>query len=311
MKLNAGVQMTMAQTTNRGVQFKLSRGRTREGLDYQVLAIELTRPDRLVSPEDLGAIELPPGIDTRVGVAIDGRGPIWLYGYLIHELHPTAWVACNDPRIGAIVVATHTKGVRVGQILQLGQVTDTLNPALMVVGPPDSGKSVFSHRLFQSLIEVNSNIYLQRANWDGEGNYTLELPPDLDAEGFKATNKGGLSDRFFPYHARAILELRRQKALTIVDVGGMVQPEKQPILEACTHYLIISSQRDAVDDWHEFCRDRGNLTPVAVIHSTLEEVEIVHQQQPFIEMTCGPWIRGQSRPIPQGLMERIQSLFSI
>jgi hypothetical protein len=66
--------------------------------------------------------------------------------------------------------------------------------------------------------------------------------------------------------------------LVIVDVGGMVQPEKLPILEACTHYLIISSKPEAVGAWHEFCHDRGNLMPVAVIHSSLAEIEEVHKQ---------------------------------
>jgi CRISPR-associated protein Csx3 len=92
------------------------------------------------------------------------------------------------------------------------------------------------------------------------GNYVLELEPKLQndqREAFKAMNKGGLTEGFFPYHAHGILQLRRQKALVIVDVGGMVQPEKQPILEACSHYLIISSKPEEVERWHEFCRDRG------------------------------------------------------
>lgn len=289
-----------------GIEFQLRRGQSPQGLDYQVLQIQLT--DSIVGPDELGAIALPKGIDTRIGVILDGRAPIWLYGYLIHELHPTAWVACHDPRLGGVVVATHVKGVQVGEVIPLLPDGDRLHPALMVVGPPDSGKSVFSHRLFQTLLANYPNIYLQRANWDGEGNYTLELPPDQDPEVFKAANKGGLTERFFPYHANSILALRRQKDLTIVDVGGMVQPEKQPILEACTHYLIISSRREEVERWHEFCRDRGNLTPVAVIHSTLEECEVIHQEHPVLEVTCGPWIRGNACPVPDLVLAEIQKL---
>jgi CRISPR-associated protein, Csx3 family len=42
------------------------------------------------------------------GIVIEGRGAIWLYGYLVHECHPAAWVGCYDPRLdGAVVVATH------------------------------------------------------------------------------------------------------------------------------------------------------------------------------------------------------------
>jgi CRISPR-associated protein Csx3 len=291
-----------------GIHLEISQQKTPSGLKYQQLTIELTRSDRVIYPEELSKLELPNGIDTTQGVVINGRAPIWLYGYLIHELHPTAWVACNDPRLGAVVVATHSKTVKIGQVIPLKAQGETLNSALMIVGPPDSGKSILSHALFQGLLEIEPNIYLQRANWDGEGNYVLELGQDTDPEIFKAVNKGGLTPDFFPYHAQAILELRRNKKLTIVDVGGMVQLEKQPILEACTHYLIISSKPEEVEPWHEFCRDRGNLTPLAVIHSTLNPCETIHQEQPYLELTCGPWVRGSATTVPDVLMERVKAL---
>ncbi len=298
-------------TENLDIQLKLSRHQAVNGIKYQRLTIELTGRDRIIHPQDLCKLELPAGIDTTQGIVLTGRAPIWLYGYLIHELHPTAWVGCYDPRLGAVVVATHTRGVSVGQIIPLEISDARLHPALMIVGPPDSGKSVLAHGLFKSLLAVESRVYLQRANWDGEGNYTLELGENSDPEAFKAKNKGGLTPDFFPYHAQAILNLRRENLLTIVDVGGMVQPEKQPILEACTHYLIISSKPEAIEPWHEFCGDRGNLTPVATIHSTLEEVEIVHQEQPFLEITCGPWVVGQTAKVPEVLLARIKDLLGM
>lgn len=292
-----------------GIALSLSSHQTPQGLPYQRLAIDLTRKDRIIEPTALAAIELPPGIDTTQGVVITGRAPIWLYATLVHELHPTAWVACHDPRLGAVVVATHSTQVDMGQVIQLEPPAPTgLGPAVMVVGPPDSGKSVLSHALFQALIATNPNIYLQRANWDGEGNYVLELPAEIDAEVYKRQNKGGMSDRFFPYQGQAILELRRQKALVIVDVGGMVQPEKMPVLEACTHYIVISSDPEAIDPWHEFCRDRGNLIPVATIRSSLEETLTIHRQQPDLDLTCGPWERGRVGEVPSVLVERMQGL---
>ncbi len=302
----------MNYTTAPGMRFTLSSHCNPEGLKYQLLFVELTRKDRIIHPEELAEIELPQGIDTTGGVVISGRGPIWLHDYLVHELHPTAWIGCFEPRFNsAIVVATHTSSVKVGQVIPLTPLeVSFLGSALMIVGPPNSGKSVLSYTLFKALLSEFPDIYLQRANWDGEGNYVLELTAQAskDAEGFKADNKGGLTPQFFPYHAQAILQLRRQKSLVIVDVGGMVQPEKQPILEACSHYLIISSRPEEVEKWHEFCRDRGNLQPVAVIHSTLEQQEIMHQQQPYLEITCGPWISGQESVIPSTLMEQVRTL---
>jgi CRISPR-associated protein Csx3 len=336
--------------TEPALRLLLSETLITEALHYQMLLIELTRSDRIIEPQDLKNLQLPGGIDTTGGVVISGRAPIWLYGYLIHELHPTAWVGCYDPRIGAIIVATHTRLVHIGQVIkiippngriqngettqeqqwfnyfhQLGQLKSSNNqntplpqpeklcPALMVVGPPDSGKSVFSHALFQTLLKQNPNIYLQRAHWDGEGNYVLEMDAEAtheEIETFKARNRGSLTERFFPYQAQAILELRKQKSLVIVDVGGMVQPEKLPILQVCTHYLIISSQLNAVEKWHNFCGVRANLTPVGVILSTLTETEIIHQSEPYVEMTCGAWIRGKACPIPEILLQRIQDIIN-
>jgi CRISPR-associated protein Csx3 len=288
-----------------------------QGWKYQLLLISLTKSDRVIKPQDLINLELPSGIDTSGGVVISGRGPIWLYTYLTHELHPTAWVACYDPRfLGAVVVATHSDLVSIGDIIPMeppNGLQKELSPALIVVGPPDSGKSVFSHALFQSLLAETPDIYLQRAHWDGEGNYLLELDPETSQEkieAFKMRDRGSLSAEFFPYHSQVILKLRRQKSLVIVDVGGMVQPEKLPILEACTHYLIITSQPEAVDSWHQFCRDRGNLKPIGVINSVLHTVETIHQQQPYLQITAGPWIRGQAANIPQTLLKRVRELIT-
>jgi CRISPR-associated protein Csx3 len=207
--------------------------------------------------------------------------------------------------------------VQIGQVLDLSPALTLLSQptelgaALLIVGPPDSGKSVLTHALFQTLLQSGVDAYLQRAQWDGEGNYILEAATgwnEAEQEQFKALNRGQLTEQFFPYHAQAILKLRRQKPLVIVDVGGMVQPEKQPILEACSHYLVISSTPEAIAPWHEFCRDRGNLKLLGIIHSRLEETEILHQTAPYLELTAGPWIRGQTASIPPALLAAVQSI---
>ncbi|MFL9457623.1 MULTISPECIES: CRISPR-associated ring nuclease Crn3/Csx3 [Nostocales] len=318
--------ISMSEATIPALRLHLSESVVAQGFKYQVLSIELTKNDRLIEPQDIQNLELPPGIDTTGGVAISGRAPMWLYSYLTHKLDSTDWVACYDPRLGAVVSVTHSHQVRIGQVIPMSPPNGSQNhpfgkekrnmeaglcPALMIVGPPDSGKSVLSHALFQALLSDHPEIYLQRAHWDGEGNYILELSAEAthdEIEAFKKLNKGALTERFFPYHAQAILQLRKQKSLVIVDVGGMVQPEKLPILEACTHYLIISSKSEEVDAWHEFCRDRGNLKPVAVIHSRLEEIEEVHKQEPYLEITCGPWVRGQVKSVSDVLLKQVKKL---
>ncbi|NEQ53292.1 MAG: CRISPR-associated protein Csx3 [Leptolyngbya sp. SIO3F4] len=300
------------------IQLTLSQHQTTQGLDYQLLTIELVSRDRIVAPQDLVTLRLPQGLDPRKGVVLSGRAPVWLYAYLVHECHPTVWVACFDPRLGAVVTTTHSKLVSVGQVIPLEELNleipsiqpNKLGPALLVVGPPDSGKSVLSHQLFSTLVKDYPDIYLQRAQWDGEGNWILELPDnatDAEREAFKLSNKGALTERFFPYQGQAIRNLRQQKSLVIVDVGGMVQPEKKSILDACTHYLIISSQPEEIEPWHEFCRDQGELQPVAVVHSTLEATVDVLHHEPYLELRCGPWVQGKLTEVPEILMKRMKS----
>lgn len=299
-----------------GLQLTLTQHLSTEGLRYQLLAISLTRPDRLLFPEDLSHLQLPAGIDPTQGVVISGRGPLWLYGHLIHELHPTAWVACYDPRLGAVVVASHSPRVRVGQVILLEKklVLSNLGPlcsALMIVGPPDSGKSIFAHALFKSLTPEYPNVYLQRAHWDGEGNWILDPENRLTAterEVFKQSYRGELTPEFFLYHHQAILNLRRQKQLVIVDVGGKIQPEKIPLLEACTHYLVISSKTDEVQLWHEFCGARGNLRPLAVINSLSGGIDHVHQWEPYLELQINLQTLTREGLVPKSILERVKQL---
>ncbi|NJK64879.1 MAG: CRISPR-associated protein Csx3 [Synechococcaceae cyanobacterium SM2_3_1] len=294
--------------SNAPIHLHLSAHQEIEGLAFQLLEIELTRPDRLIYPDDLTSLKLPPGMDPRVGTVLSGRAPIWLYTYLAHECHPTAWLACYDPRLGAIVVATHTPKVKIGQILPvLPESRRGLCPALMIVGPPDSGKSTISQQLFQSLIRINPSIYLQRAHWDGEGNWILELDP-AQRETLKLTYKGALTEEFFPYHAQAILQLRKQKALVLVDIGGMVQPEKSPLLEACTHYLVVSRSPEVIEGWHQFCQDRGNLILVGVIHSNTDPENKILRHSPHLEALVGGWSAMNQPPLLPDLLDQVSNL---
>jgi CRISPR-associated protein Csx3 len=66
-----------------------------------------------------------PAIPRGSLVIVEGRAPIWRYGMALHLLHgsPAAAVAFYDPRLGAVIVATHSRE------WQLGQVVDMTLPA--------------------------------------------------------------------------------------------------------------------------------------------------------------------------------------
>ncbi len=116
------------------IEFTITPNQTQAGLAYQHLHIQITAPNGIIEPQSLKGLELPQDMIWSQGVVIEGKAPIWLYGYLVHECHPAAWVACFDPRLGeatphsggAVVVSTHSPKVSVGQILILSLPTKNL-----------------------------------------------------------------------------------------------------------------------------------------------------------------------------------------
>jgi CRISPR-associated protein Csx3 len=75
--------------------------------------------DRPIRPDE----PLPPLplIPHGAVVVVEGRAQIWRYGMALHHLHgsPAAAVAVYDPRLGAVVVASHRPEYREGQVLDV------------------------------------------------------------------------------------------------------------------------------------------------------------------------------------------------
>ncbi len=80
--------------------------------------------DRPVEPTD--PLPAPPSIPRGAIVVLEGRAPIWRYGMALHRLHgsPAGAVAIYDPRLGAVVVATHLPELHEGQILEVTPPAD-------------------------------------------------------------------------------------------------------------------------------------------------------------------------------------------
>jgi len=63
----------------------------------------------------------PPPIPKGALVVVEGRAPIWRYGIAFHRLHgsPAGAIAVYDPRLGAVVVASHKPEFREGQVIDI------------------------------------------------------------------------------------------------------------------------------------------------------------------------------------------------
>lgn len=60
---------------------------------------------------------IQPELAGEFGVIFDGRGPVWGFAILVHEAHPTRFVATRDPRLGAVVVESHVPGLKAGDVI--------------------------------------------------------------------------------------------------------------------------------------------------------------------------------------------------
>ena len=145
-------------------------------------------------------------------------------------------------------------------------------PALVIGGPPDSGKSVLTAHLTWALRERGVAHYVLRACPDGEGDWTALADRD--------TVRTILVPRRW---TRAFVELvcrdldRRHLPL-IVDAGGRPRPWQEPIFERCTHAITLcryaskARESDGADGtpegWDERIA-RHNLQLVADLRSDL------------------------------------------
>jgi CRISPR-associated protein Csx3 len=83
--------------------------------------IEFSLPPVAIAPDVLTNLSPPDPIQkdfAHKGVILSGRGPIWLYGYLVHYYHPTKMIAIFDPRLqGAVVVSAHYPDYQEGMVI--------------------------------------------------------------------------------------------------------------------------------------------------------------------------------------------------
>lgn len=304
----------MCEVTLQPIALKLGRS------DAQAIAISLATPH--VTPAALGTLALPADLDPTVGVVLYGRAPIWLYSYLVNRLAAFPWVACCDLRCrAAIVVSSQVADPVPGDRIAV-TVRKTPGPAVLIGGPPNSGKSVLANALRLTLTEAvpQRSHYLFRANWDGEGNHTFETPDLTLAEQLRSHHNRRLHhqqdapdliQQFFLDRGQELFNIRQMVDLTLVDVGGVPDIVKLPVIEQCTHYLIISNDLQKVQSWRELCDQFCTcpLEPLALIHSVLANHVAVIQEQPLLVLIAGPWQRGRHPEIPDVMRSRLLSLF--
>ncbi|MEM4368186.1 MAG: CRISPR-associated ring nuclease Crn3/Csx3 [Candidatus Anstonellales archaeon] len=97
------------------IEFKI-----KENENFVILEFELKRE---LEPKDLNNISPPDPIKNKFsskGVVLSGRGPVWLYGFLVHYYHPTRFIGVYEPRLNsAVVIESHCVEYKVGDVIKL------------------------------------------------------------------------------------------------------------------------------------------------------------------------------------------------
>lgn len=169
-------------------------------------------------------------------------------------------------------------------------------PAIVIGGPPHSGKSVFTYALTQALRAAKVDHYVLRACPDGEGDWSQETLPDTVR---LLRNKGQFTESFVTNVCQA---LQGRHLPLLVDVGGRPTAEQEQIFDCCTHAILLSKDDTAMSEWRALVT-RHHLSIIAELQSTLTEAEAVFAEYPILRgRVCG---LERHQPVHSHLIDRL------
>ena len=176
-------------------------------------------------------------------------------------------------------------------------------PAILLGGPPHSGKSTLAHRLSRALHARSIAHYLLRASPDGEGNWTYETPEGV---GRALRVKTDWTPKFAELIAKEVADRRLP---LLVDAGGRVSDETRLIADACTHAIVIAAELSALDPWRELATGRS-LALLADLQSQLKGVQLMDDAGPTLRGIVTGLERGGNSDGPcfDALVERLAAI---
>ena len=180
-----------------------------------------------------------------------------------------------------------------------------LFPAVMIGGPPHSGKSVLAYGLTQALRERGIAHYVLRAYPDGEGDWANEADQTLVRH---IRVKG---DGTREWIARTCRDIANRHLPLIVDVGGRPTTWQEAVFDYCTHAILLTPNQEARSTWREFAARHG-LPLLADLHSTLAGEDMVQETKPILRGQISGLKRGQLAhgPTFEAVVDRLAALFA-
>lgn len=178
-----------------------------------------------------------------------------------------------------------------------------LLPAILVAGPPHSGKSVLAYLLSQRLREASVPHILLRAAPDGEGDWSYESPEEVRVH---QRQKGAyttdlIEDLLQAIHARNLPML--------VDIGGRPRDTQFRLIDACTHLIHLWREADDRREWEAWLEERS-LIPIASLHTRLAPPDHLAPGVGPLRGIITGLDRAQPQPGPlfERVLERVQGI---
>jgi len=166
-----------------------------------------------------------------------------------------------------------------------------LFPAVVIGGPPDSGKSTLTYNLTRALRQRGVPHYVLRAAPDGEGDWANEADQHLVRTILAPA-------RWTVDFVEHICQSLAQRHLPlIVDAGGRPAEWQEVIFDHCTHAVLLTPDEASRAEWQARAA-RHNLFLVADLHSALNGFGAVTAEVPpplaigTVELADGRRVKG-------------------
>lgn len=184
-------------------------------------------------------------------------------------------------------------------------------PAVLIGGPPHSGKSVLVYSLSRALRQASIPHYVLRACPDGEGDWSNQADQSL-ARTIRI--KGKFNDA---YVARIARYLANRHLPLLVDVGGRPTASQQALFGLCTHAILLAAANDPaayareMAEWQTMLR-RQQVTPLAYLESLLPGEDRLDEGGPPLTGAIANLQRGETAvgPVITALVNRLAALFA-
>ncbi|RMG98365.1 MAG: hypothetical protein D6706_07270 [Chloroflexi bacterium] len=188
----------------------------------------------------------------------------------------------------------------------------TTFPAVLIGGPPHSGKSVFVYSLTHHLRQRGVPHYVLRATPDGEGDWSNEA----DQKFVRRLRRKGEFTETFTQMLAGFLQKRHLPLL--VDVGGRPTLEQEAVFAYCTHAILLVGHQGDDDayardlaEW-EARMERLGIPVIARLTSRLAGENRLASASPIICGELAGLERGQlaEGPVVTAVLDKLAQLFA-